>query len=170
MSGGDGIDSRSPRIDLVPIIDAMTCVIFFLLLSSTFVEYTKITMPSSVSAISAASVMKDPPIAPKMMALIRGNQIELILSWFGKNPDRIVKKITRDPNNNRSDELQSKALEAVEEFTKKFPNEKTILLGFAPKVTYQEVISTMDGARKLVPDLVLVSWTEAKLSETEAKE
>lgn len=166
MAGGGGIDSKSPRIDLVPIIDAMTCVIFFLLLSSTFVEYTKITMPPAVSAVAKSSVSKDPPVAPKLLGVIKGNNINLTLSWAGQKPDQIVKRVKRDAKNQPSEDLRASALEIVEEFKKKFPEEKTMLLGFSSKVTYQEVISTMDGARKVVQDLVMVSWTESMGSES----
>ncbi len=170
MAGGGGIDGKSPRIDLVPIIDAMTCVIFFLLLSSTFIEYTKITMPPAVSAVAAATVSNDPPVAPKMLGVIKGSSIEIVLSWDGKKPDRIVKRVKRDPKNAPSEELRNTALAVAEEFNKKFPNEKTVLLGFSSNVTYQEMISTMDGARKVLQDLVMVSWTEAQSAEAQVKE
>lgn len=170
MAGGGSSDGKSPRIDLVPIIDAMTCVIFFLLLSSTFVEFTKITMPSAVSQVATASVAQDPPLSPKLIGLIQGENIQLVLSWNGKEPDRVIKKVQRLKDNKRSDELQIKTQELLEEFTKKHPNEKTIRLGFSPKTTYQEVISTMDGARKVLQDLVLVSWTESQITEAQVSE
>ncbi len=165
MAGGGSSDGRSPRIDLVPIIDAMTCVIFFLLLSSTFVEFTKITMPQAVSAVAQTSVNKDPPIAPKLIGVIKGNDLHMVLSWAGKHPDHIIKKVARDPQNKRSLVLQSTTQQVVAEFKKKFPDEKAILLGFSPQVTYQEVISAMDGARQELQDLVMVSWTEAQAAE-----
>ncbi len=170
MAGGGAVDGRSPRIDLVPIIDAMTCVIFFLLLSSTFIEFTKITMPPAVSTVAAASLAKDPPVAPKLIGVVKGQTIQLVLTWNGKEPDRLTKKVTRDANNARSDDLQAKALEIVEEFNKKFPKEQTMLLGFSPDATYQEMISTLDGARKVIPDVVMVSWTESKTTDSQVKE
>ena len=85
----------------------------------------------------------------------------------GKTPDRIVKKVARDPKNTRSEALQTTTQEIVAEFKKKFPEEKAILLGFSPKVTYQEVISAMDGARQELQDLVMVSWTEAQTAENQ---
>ena len=164
MADGGSFDGKSPRIDLVPIIDAMTCVIFFLLLSSTFIEYTKITMPSAISVVSATSVAKDPPVSPKLIGAIKGSYIYLTLSWAGNSPDKIVRKIKRDPDNKRSEELQSSAFDVVDEFIKKYPGEKTMLLGFSSKATYQEVISTMDGARKVLQDLVMVSWKDSSWS------
>ena len=166
MAGGSS-DGKSPRIDLVPVIDAMTCVIFFLLLSSTFVEFTKITMPQATSAIAATSVSKDPPISPKLIGVIQGKELHMVLSWTGKTPDRIIKKVARDPKNARSISLQATTKEIVAEFKKKFPEEKAILLGFSPQVTYQEVISSMDGAREELQDLVMVSWTEAQAAESQ---
>jgi biopolymer transport protein ExbD len=170
MAGGGSTDGRSPRIDLVPIIDAMTCVIFFLLLSSTFIEFTKITMPPAVGAAATAVETKEQPISPKLIGVIKGNAIHLVLSWKGESPDSILKKVMRDENNEKSEELQAQAEEAVIEFKKRFPKEQSLLLGFSPGATYQEVISTMDGARKVIPDLVMISWTESQVAETQIKE
>lgn len=172
MAGGGSSDGRSPRIDLVPIIDAMTCVIFFLLLSSTFIEFTKISMPQAVTSVVTTSVAKEPPLTPKLIGVIKGDFIHLILSWNGKKPSHMEKRVKRDPQNQRSEALQSTTQGIVQEFKKLYPQEPALLLGFAPKVTYQEMISAMDGARQELDDLVLVSWTESQMAEsmvTEAK-
>jgi hypothetical protein len=168
MAGGGSSDGRSPRIDLVPIIDAMTCVIFFLLLSSTFVEFTKITMPQAVSSVAATSVATDPPLSPRLIGVIKDKYINMVLSWSGKKPDQITKRVLRDPNNGRSGSLEATTQGIVQEFKRLFPEEKTLLLGFSPQVTYQEMISSMDGARQEINDLVMVSWTEAKAVEEQA--
>lgn len=162
MAGGGSSDGRSPRIDLVPIIDAMTCVIFFLLLSSTFVEFTKITMPQAVSSVAATSVAAEPPLTPKLIGVIKGQYLEMVMAWNGKSPDRMMKRVLRDPKNQRSEALQATTQGVVQEFKRMFPQEKALMLGFSPKVTYQEVISVMDGARQEINDLVMVSWTEAQ--------
>lgn len=164
MAGGSS-DGRSPRIDLVPIIDAMTCVIFFLLLSSTFIEFTKITMPQAVSSVVTASTTNEPPLTPKLIGVIKGNYIHMVLSWNGKKPDHFSKRVLRDPKNGRSEALQATTQGIVQEFKKIFPQEQALLLGFSPAVTYQEMISTMDGARQEVSDLVMVSWTESQMAE-----
>lgn len=165
MAGGGSSDGRSPRIDLVPIIDAMTCVIFFLLLSSTFVEFTKITMPQAASAVVTAAVDAEPPLSPKLIGVVKGAYIHLILSWSGQKPDHVSRRVMRDQKNQRSESLQATAEGMAQEFKARFPKEQVLLLGFSPQVTYQEVISTMDGARKEISDLVMVSWTEAKSAE-----
>ncbi len=170
MSGGESSDGRSPRIDLVPIIDAMTCVIFFLLLSSTFVEFTKISMPQAVSSVVTTSAAKEPPLTPKLIGVVKGDFIHLVLSWSGKSPSQMEKRVKRDPNNQRSEALQATAQGVAAEFKRMFPNEPALLLGLSPQATYQEMISVMDGARQEMKDLVLVSWTEAQSAEKSAAE
>lgn len=170
MAGGGSSDGRSPRIDLVPIIDAMTCVIFFLLLSSTFVEFTKISMPQAVSSVVTTSVAKEPPLTPKLMGLVKGDFIHLVLSWNGKNPSHMEKRVKRDPKNQRSEGLQATAQGITSEFKRLFPNEPALLLGLSPKATYQEMISVMDGARQEIQDLVLVSWSDAQAAENAPSE
>lgn len=165
MAGGGSSDGRSPRLDLVPIIDAMTCVIFFLLLSSTFVEFTKISMPQAVSSVVTTSASTEPPLTPKLIGVAKGEYLHLILSWGGKKPSHMEKRVQRDSKNQRSEPLQVTAQGIVREFKRLFPNEKALLLGLSPKATYQEMISVMDGARQELEDLVLVSWSEAQTAE-----
>lgn len=162
MSGGGSSDGRSPRIDLVPIIDAMTCVIFFLLLSSTFIEFTKITLPPAISVVTQSSIDKAPPMSPKLVGILKGNSIQLVLSWSGPVPGHISKTVERQIDNKISEALLSSTFELMEEFKSKYPNEQNVQVGFSQKVTYQEMISTMDGARKIFPDLAMISWTEAE--------
>lgn len=166
MAGGGSSDGKSPRLDLVPIIDAMTCVIFFLLLSSTFVEFTKITMPQAVSSVASTAVADEPPVSAKLIGVVKGPYIHMVLSWNGKNPDHVSKRVMRDPKNARSETLEATTQGMVLEFKNRFPKEQVLLLGFSPSVTYQEVISAMDGARKEIDDLVMVSWTESQAAES----
>lgn len=161
MAGGGSSDGKSPHIDLVPIIDAMTCVIFFLLLSSTFVEFTKITMPSSMtSEFKTTSDSDKKPLAPKLFGLVQNNEISLVLSWLGEQPGHLKKKILRDPQNKRSEELQQASTELVKEFKIKFPNENSLQIGLSSQASYQELISAIDGARKEFNDIVMTSWSD----------
>ena len=171
MAGGGAGDGRSPRIDLVPIIDAMTCVIFFLLLSSTFVEFTKITMPSAVSAVATTvSEKSTPPLSPKIFGLVKDQNIYLILSWEGETPGHLQNIVPRHLDNARSQELQLATQGLVDEFKKKFPQENTLQLGLSAAATYQEMISAMDGARLRFSDLVMVSWNDESLFTSLIKE
>ena len=56
---------RMKDLNIVPILDMLTTVIFFLLMSTSFIEYTKLTLPPA-STISSANSSAVPPVAPKM--------------------------------------------------------------------------------------------------------
>lgn len=161
---------HTPEPDLVPILDALTSVIFFLLLSTSFFELTKITLPPSKT-----SVVTDPvasiPVAAKMIVgpTNQANQkneqkplLRLLLKWDGKNPGSIEKTVERADDNTKSNELQKQIKEMVAEFSAKFPEEKSIQLGMGSSATYQELVTTMDGVRAVLQDIVLFSNQEAE--------
>jgi biopolymer transport protein ExbD len=149
-----------PEPDLVPILDGMTAVIFFMLLSISFVGITKITMPPSTTAVS--SPQKEIPVSGRLIAKLKGNEIQLKLEWIGQKPGAAVSKSPRSTNSEKNTSL----IEAVEklaiQFKEKFPQEKTIQIAMDGSLDYQELISVMDGFRKedRYQDLVLSSYTE----------
>lgn len=166
MSGGvSGGKHRIPEMDLVPILDGMTSVIFFLILSSTFIQYTKITLPPSQIAPASSTPpdtppSTDPPMNPRIFTLKEDKELILTLTWQGKTPDKIIKKIPVDAKGKRSVELYESAKTLGEEFKKKFPDEKNIQLGFSGAANYQQMLDVMDGIRKTMKDIVLLSSSE----------
>lgn len=163
--GGVGGKHRIPEVDLVPILDGMTSVIFFLILSSTFIQYTKITLPpSQIAPASAPPAENSPPpepaMSPKIFTLKESKELILTLTWQGKTPDKIIKKIPIQAEGKRSIELYEAAKELGEEFKKKFPEEKNIQLGFSGVANYQQMLDVMDGIRKTIKDIVLLSSSE----------
>lgn len=165
MSGGavGGGKRRLPEIDLVPILDAMTCVIFFLILSSVFVELTKVTLPPAQTS-TLSSTDKKNPLSPKLFAVVRPEQkIAIALVWSGDSPNKKVKEIFRTDQKKRSKELEAATKELVSDFSREFPGEKSLQVGISPQGTYQELIAIMDGARASMQDLVLISPSEEAL-------
>ncbi len=152
---------HAPEPDLVPILDGLTAVIFFMLLSISFIGMTKLTIPPSTSSV--ASVSNSVPISGRVIAQLEGDSINVKLEWLGNKPGAWAEKAERKQPTERNLGL----IEAVEKlairFKEKFPEEKTIQIALASKLNYQELISVMDGLRKneLYADLVLSSYTEA---------
>lgn len=149
-----------PEPDLVPILDALTSVIFFLLLSTTFFELTKLTLPPSQT-----SVITDPlsptPVAAKMMVAVKApGQLRVVLKWGGDNPDALEAVVERNQKNERAEQLETEITRLVTEFNQKYPGEKSIQLGFGSGATYQEMITAMDGVRAKLQDVVLFSNLE----------
>ena len=153
---------HAPEPDLVPILDGLTAVIFFLLLSISFIGITKITMPPS--AVSAASPTNETPVSGRVIAQLEGNTVNLKLEWIGNNPGSVSEKAPRAGAEEKNEKLVEAAQKLAQQFKEKFPAEKTIQIALAAQMNYQEMISIMDGLRKdeMYEDLVLSSYTEAE--------
>lgn len=161
---------HNPEPELVPILDALTCIIFFLMYTTTFMELTSVILPpSAVSVISKADQSTDGvPVAPKLYVDIQDHSLVLKLRWSGKSPGSVVKKIDRSKPEQYSKDLERTVNELVADFAKKFPNEKSLQVGIAERGTYQELISVMDGITKSVPDVVLISPDDVKSMNEES--
>jgi hypothetical protein len=149
------------ELNLVAIIDMFTTVIFFLLLSTSFIILTKLTVPpSKVSTIT--SPVAPPPLAPKMLLVHhRPEEYRLILTWAGREPGQ-TDDFFATPTDKPIQDFMAHSKKMIAEFAKKYPDEKTIQLGLGGDVPYQAMISTMDGIRELIPDIVLISNEEAE--------
>ncbi len=151
--------------DLVPIVDCLVSVIFFLLFSTTFIELTKLTLPPAV--ISNAKTQNDRvPLSPQFLVQTEGEELKLRLIWTGDSPGVIEKSVARESTEKISSRLQSTVESMVQEFNQKFAAEKTIQLGLSSTANYQEMITVMDGIRILISDIVLISPNEVNKKET----
>jgi biopolymer transport protein ExbD len=160
---------HNPEPELVPILDALTCIIFFLMYTTTFMELTSVTLPpSAVSMVSKADSTKTVPVSPKLFVDIKDQTIVIILKWTGSSPGTLSKKLDRTKPERYSQELQKIVEDLIADFAKKFPNEKSMQVALAERGTYQELISVMDGITKTVPDVVLLSPDDVKHMNEEA--
>lgn len=142
------------EIPLAPIIDMLVCVIFFLILSTSFTEYNKVTLPQASTSVydGPTPTKPKPPLSPRFYIKSEGLDFSFILKWQGENPDRIVKlKVSRT-------DLDKTILEAGKEFKKKFPEEKSIQLSMSQDLVYQILIASMDALLPSIPDIVLSSY------------
>lgn len=155
-----GHKSHIPEPDLVPILDALTSLIFFLLLSTTFIELTKLTLPPSKTEIVTSSPSA-PPVAGKIYMKIEDSQrVSVIVKWSGSNPDQIKRTILRGDLDKPSLELGTVASQLTSRFKEMFPNEHSVQLALSEGATYQEMITIMDGIRDSINDIVLTSHSE----------
>lgn len=154
---------HNPEPELVPILDALTCIIFFLMYTTTFMELTSLTVPpSAVSVISKNDPIVGVPVSPKLFVDVKDQSLIIKLKWTGSAPGSTSKKIDRSDPERYSKELQEVVATVVAEFTSKFPNEKSIQIAISERGTYQELVSVMDGTIKSVPDVVLLSPDDVK--------
>jgi biopolymer transport protein ExbD len=154
----DDILQKRPKkhvkdLNIVPILDMLTTVIFFLLMSTSFIEYTKLTLPPA-STSSAPIENKDPPVAPRIMVTQKDEATYVIrLSWNGKNPGQSAGEADES-------KIAEKTAEILTRFAKNYPAEKTLQVSMGKLVKYQALVSVMDGARDHLPDVVLTGYSE----------
>ena len=85
----------------------------------------------------------------------------MILTWAGKEPGE-VSDIFKNPDPGNIQVFIDHAKKMITDFNKKYLGEKTVQLGLGPDVSYQVMISVMDGIRETMPDVVLISSEEAE--------
>ena len=137
-------------LNIVPILDMLVTVIFFLLMSTSFLEFTKLTLPPA-STVVVPSTNAKIPVAPKITVQGANQNYTITLSWGGATPGQ---------NQVLADELTiiPKTQELLRKFSVTYPKEKTIQISLGQYVRYQVLISLMDGARDFTPDMVLTSY------------
>jgi biopolymer transport protein ExbD len=141
-------------LNIVPILDMLTTVIFFLLMSTTFMEYTKLTLPPAAT-VTASGENATQPLTPRLILKGMGNdEFVSILAWGGAKPDRIQSRANLST-------LLKVVRDQAQMFSKQYPSEKTLQVSLEHNLPYQSLIWTMDGAREVFPDIVLVSYHEA---------
>ncbi|MEK6773862.1 MAG: biopolymer transporter ExbD [Bdellovibrionota bacterium] len=166
MEFEENLRKETPEPDLVPIVDCMVSVIFFLLFSTTFIELTKLTLPPS--AISKASPSDDKlPLTPKFYLDVKGPNLNLLLSWAGKSPGSLKESVFRQDSKSPSVKLEDKVRKMAEEFKREHVSEKSIQVALSAEANYQELITVMDGLRKTIDDIVLMSPDEVKRKDVQ---
>ena len=152
------------EIPLAPLLDLLTVVIFFLILSTSFMEIRQNILPPS-STIAAAPIEnndnKTVPINPKLIMYRENNYGMLLLKWGGENPGELRKKVnlTKD---GYDFVLKNNVRDLIKEFREKYPSEKTLQLGWQSKINYQTVLTVVDGVLVELRDLVFISPEEAE--------
>lgn len=155
-------------LNLITIIDMMTTIIFFLVLTTSFTAYTKHTLPPS-GISTQAGANKIPPLQPIFMIGERPEGLVLDLSWKGAAPGSSRQVIAKQRRSNIEAEqskfenefqilVRTKTEEMVASFNKSYPLEKTLQMGMTSNTRYQNLISVMDGSKNLMPDIVLIDY------------
>jgi biopolymer transport protein ExbD len=167
------------ELNIVPILDMMTTVIFFLLLSTSFIEFTKITVPPSSTA-TITDPITPPPVTPRMILMKKDLGYRLQLTWTGRSPGVLFRTLENEkieaaikqaeelkqatdpkgivvPEELVSKEIMRMASEMIKEFKVNFPSENTFQVGLGGKVAYQNLVGVMDGIQIGVGAL---KWTD----------
>lgn len=142
------------ELNLVPVIDMFTTVIFFLVLSTSFYAFTKVTLPPSKVSVNT-DPLRPPPLGTKLLLERRGSMVRALLAWTGDSPGRDEALIPET-------ELMSAVSRLGAKFKQAHSQERTVQLGMREDVSYQALIDAMDGLRAHLPDIVLVSPADAQ--------
>ena len=160
--------STIPDLNIVPVLDMLISVIFFLLLTTSFLQFTKQSVPpSSLKGVSDPQV--PPPVTPKVFAIKVPEGLKIVLKWAGAKPGYKAKVIVLPANMSRDQErkeLNDTVAELVNEFTAEYPHEKTLQIGLGADVAYQDLVTIMDGVKEKMPDMVLLSYEESLVAKS----
>lgn len=148
------------EIPLAPILDLLVVVIFFLVLSTSFMEFAKQTLPPS-STKTISDPVAPPPLAPKIFVAKGAAGARAILRWGGISAGQSEKTVPAGASTG-SEALMAAIESLVADFAAKNPNERSIQLGLGSGFDYQDMVSAMDGAQTKFPDVVLISSEEAE--------
>jgi biopolymer transport protein ExbD len=153
-------------LNIVPILDMMTTVIFFLLMSTSFLQYTKLTVPPATASAPPADAATR-PLSPRIVLSngsskdAHGARLKLALSWEGTSPGKKEEYLDQGDPGQLRPALMRVAGQLSSDFVHEHPGERTIRVGLSGNLAYQDLISIMDGVRPNLPDVVLLSYAEA---------
>ncbi len=152
------------EIPLAPILDLLVVVIFFLILSASFVELRQNIIPPSSSSVISSAVMdsESVPLNPKLLIMNKKGVISLLMKWQGSKPGQTIKKL-KISENDYDAELKSAAQEIVRKFKIDYPDQSQIQLGWHGDMIYQSVLTTVDGVLMEIKDLVLLSPEDSEI-------
>ncbi len=156
-------------LNVVPVLDTLVAVIFFLLVTTSFLQLNKLSVPpSSVSTITEP--LRPPPLSPKLTAAVIGDRLRVTLSWSGLEPGRATSEVRLLKTHEEDGKaLLEAARPLIQSFSEKHPGEKTLQIGLGAEVSYQNLIVLMDAAKDSMPDIVLISYREAQARTEFAK-
>lgn len=130
------------KLNLVPILDSVFILIFFLLLSASFLKIYEIN--SNVPILSSAP---PPPLKKPPLGLTISMSEKSIVFRVGESPQKTIKSY------NYNEDESSFPYEEIHSFLidlkKKNPNEKTAILEPSENVTYLQIVKLMDAVRML---------------------
>jgi biopolymer transport protein ExbD len=148
------------ELNIVPIMDMFISIIFFLLLSTSMMSYTKHVLPPSATRAVTESTDTSVPMNPKIYIIKNKEVYSAIFKWEGPQPGSNKIEIKSDFME-APEQLVEQIKNLVAEFKKQYPLEKTMQITMQSDLPYQILISIMDAVRELTPDIVLTSYNSA---------
>ena len=147
------------EINIVPILDMLTTIIFFLLISASFLQFNKISIPASKTSLLETSEV--PPRQPRLMLAKTSEGQKLVFCWGGQKPGTYSQVFSATADIKM---ISVKATEFATNFKKQFGDETTVQVGLGKTLPYSNLVALMDAVRNQMPNVVLVSYEDAQIA------
>lgn|SRR5690606_14702552 len=142
------------KINLTPIMDTIFIFIFFLLMSSQFIDINQIGTDAPI--VSEINPEKDPKKPLNLTLVVSENQVVVKTG--------LDEKVEGNYTFEQFEELNEKLLELKQNN----PTEKTAILKPDSKVKYQDIVKVIDIAKEVQKDNVLVTSISSSGVETKS--
>jgi len=129
------------EVNLVPILDMLIVLIFFLILTSVFTVYSRVETPAPVINLQD-DVPENKDLKLNLTAILFNDSVEL-QGGFGKLYEAKI------PNKEDGTLDQEAVHQKIIEIKRQFPNEDVIIVKPMPNVSYNTIIDFLDQAREL---------------------
>lgn len=131
-----------PKLNLIPILDAVFIFIFFLLMSANFIKIFEIN--SDVPIVSDAEPPKNKKVPLALTLSIQKNSISVMTGI----PAKTIKTIKRNEEGKfDTEELHNFLID----LKKQHSDENTVIMEPKFDMEYQEIIEVMDSVRMMRP-------------------
>jgi len=145
ISAGDG-GGQDFELNLASIIDCLTVIIAFLLMSSSFVSFGAMDTAVSVPSASAASTAtKDD-----------GKSVTLTLKLMDE--EKVDWEVSAGSGGRATEKRTVARKELVKELEvakARYPGLQGVVLAAQPRIPYQQLIAAMDDSRRVFPAVIL---------------
>lgn len=155
----DETEQETTSVPIVPIIDMLVAIVFFLLLSTSFYDLTQQSIPANHS-VQVSGAQTQPPLSPRLYISRSGRSIVCTLVWSGTKAGQRVATVAAPTLVGPQPELSKKVGELINFIKTNFKSETSIQIGLAGDLPHQTLISVLDGVAKNKMDVVLVSDAE----------
>ena len=133
-----------------------------MVLSVSFSEYVKLTIPPTQITESPPSTLENtPPVSPKLIVKEMGHLIYIGLLWTGKTPGSFTEKLVKSPDLDQ-DKIYLTVESLTKKFKEKFPNENELQVGLTAQLKFKQFITVTDAAKKNFKDVVMMSYEDAE--------
>lgn len=138
---------KPPKLNLIPILDAIFIFIFFLLMSAQFIDIYEIGSDAPITSTTSPEMKKEPL---NLTLVLSGNSIT-VKTGMNENVYKTYKFSELDKMNNDLIELK-----------KKHPKEESAILKPTHNFKYEKIVKVIDKTREIAKPNVYITAIDNK--------